>query len=119
MSFGRPRSTRAALLIETLMPNGEKRVLIYHLAEPIMMRVDQEYNNINIFDVASSHVRLMPAKLTVEAYLTDQPREWNGSMPQEEQPELQPVNLAIESNESDIVVEPEEYEDWEYDEQVD
>lgn len=117
MSFGRPGSTRAALLIESITPDGEKRVLIYHLAEPIMLNMEQDYDNFNIFDEATRYIRREPERLTVQAYLADpEPRQWNGPMPESEQQELQPVNLAIESSESDIIVEAEEYEDWEYDE---
>lgn len=113
MPFDMPRSTRAALLIETFDANGDKQVLIYHLSEPIMMRMEQDYPSYNIFDGAT-RVRPVPAKLTVEAYLRDPtPSYYGGPIPEQE--EIQPAQLAIESNESEIIIDEESFDEWQED----
>ncbi len=101
-------STRAALLIESIDSKGEKHVLVYHLSSPISMTLDTEYTTMyNVFEGA--RYAPMPTRMSVEAYLNGPPREWDQQMPAEQE-EIEPTNLAIESNESEIVVEYDEYD---------
>lgn len=111
MFYGQPGSTRAALLLEVKDKDGNPQVMIYHLAEPIMMQMEQDFGSLhyNLFDGAS-RVRNIPAKLTVEAYLTGPPQEYSQPMPGQE--EIEPAQLAIESNESEIVIDEEGFESW-------
>lgn len=110
MFYQQGRSTRAALLIESTDSDGEKHVLIYHLGTPISLTMEQDYSTFyNVFDGA--HVREMPAKLTVEAYLTGAPREYDQQMPSQQE-EIEPTHLAIESNESEIIIDEDGFEEW-------
>lgn len=113
MFYGRSGSTRAALLLEVKDKDGNSQVMIYHLAEPIMMQIDQEFGALhyNLFDGAS-RVQNVPAKITVEAYLTGPPREHHQPMPSEE---IEPAQLAISSNESEIIIDEEGFEEWQND----
>ena len=110
MFYGKPGSTRAALLLEVKDEDGNPKVMIYHLAEPITMQIDQEFGSLhyNLFDGAS-RIQNVPAKLTVEAYLTGPPKEYSHSMPSEE---IEPAQLAISSNESEIVIDEDGFEEW-------
>lgn len=109
MFYGQPGSTRAALLLEVKDKEGNPKVMIYHLAEPLRIQIDQEFatRNYNIFDGA--YIQDIPTKLTVEAYLMGVPREYNRPMPSEK---LEPSQLAISSNESEIIVNDEDFESW-------
>jgi hypothetical protein len=103
-------STRAALLIESTDSNGEKHVLVYHLTTPITLSVDTEYTTMfNVFDGAS--FRPLPTLLSMEAYLAGPPREWDQQMPSPQE-EIEPTHLAIESNESEIIIDEDGFEEW-------
>lgn len=102
--------TRAALLIETFDKDGNKQIMIYHLTEPISMVMEQDYSmHYNMFD-GVSRAASMPTRLSVEAYLADpNPQYWEGPMPDPDQQELPPAQIAITSN--DDIIEGEVLDD--------
>jgi len=106
--------TRAALFVEEKDKNGNPVVVIYHLAIN-QMRLEREFDHMfNVFDGATRSIRPTPMRLTVDAYLKDaNPRPWNGPMPGAEQGEIDPVHLAITSNEDpdEIVIDEDDIED--------
>lgn len=109
--FGFPSSsTKAALLVEHIDENGEKKVLIYQMGMPLSVSVDYEYN---VWDFRDSGNRVRPhsTRVTIDGYLTD-PRVYGQSFP-DNQEEIDPPQKAIESSESEIVIEKDEYERWE------
>lgn len=110
--FGFPRNNiRAALLIET-EENGERKVLIYDMATPISVSVDYEYN---LWDFRDGGNRISPhaTKVSIDGYLSD-PRVYGHEFPTE-QNEIEPSQLAIESNESEIVIDEDGFEEWQTD----
>lgn len=107
--FGFPhRSTRAALLIET-EEDGEKKILIYQMGMPLSVSVDHEYN---IWDFRDGGTQIFPhsSRVTIEAYLSD-PRAYGHEFPISQE-EIEPAQLAIESNESEIIIDEEGFEAW-------
>lgn len=112
--FGFPhRSTRAALLVET-EENGEKKVLIYQMGMPISVSIEQEYNTFDFaFADGASRIRPRSTRVQIEGYLED-PRVYGHEFPTE-QPEIEPTHLAIESNEGEIIIDEEGFEEWQRD----
>lgn len=112
----RPGNTRAALLIESTKPDGTKETLIYHLAEPIRISMQQQYSTLfNVFDGAS---RILPhyTEVTIEALMGDGSIFRPAENPFEQQKEIEPVNLALTSNEDPDIIEIDEddiYDDLE------
>lgn len=107
MFFG--HNTKAALVIETTTDDGAKQTLIYRLAEPITIDIDWDLH-VNLFDGLYSQYRETQKKISIDAYL-GKGRLWDHEFPGE-QAEIEPANLAIESNDGDIVYETDEQNDW-------
>ena len=107
--------TRAKLLVEQKDKDGNPIYMVYHIALT-QMRMDHEFEqSYNIFDVAS-RVLPSPIRISVDGYLTDpNPRPWDGPMPNAEQEEVEPAQLAITSNDDIIegeIIEDDLDDDW-------
>lgn len=103
-------STRAALLIEHIEPDGERKIIVYYLSHPITLTTEEEFSaTYNVFDKVPRYTT-NPVRISVDAYLAAEPQEWDGKMPQQE--EVEPVRMAIQSSESDIVVDEDDFEQW-------
>lgn len=103
--------TRSALLVETKDKNGNVVVLIYHLEPPLVISTEVEHEVYQTFGDPRVHYLPVSEKITIEAYLGSG-RNWDGGSPFE-QAEIEPSQLAIESNDSDeIVVEYDDSEEY-------
>ncbi len=113
MPFMQQGGTRAALLIEVKEKDGNLKTLVYHLAIPLTIDMEEEYNTLDFaFADGASYIRPRSTKIRIEGYV-GAPREYSPGMPQ--QRGIEPTHLAIESNESEIVIDPDDYEDWQRD----
>lgn len=111
--FGFPhRSTRAALLIEHIDENGEKKILMYDMGLPMSVSVEHEYN---LWDIREDG-RVPPhsSRVSIDAYLRD-PRIYGHEFPGDQR-EIEPAQLAIESNEGEIVIDEEGFAEWQQEE---
>lgn len=105
--------TRAALLVEDKDKDGNPIFMVYHVALT-QMSLEREFDR--TFNVFEGATRILPAptRISMDGYLTDpNPRPWNGPVPNAEQEEVEPVQLAIMSNEEpeEIVIEEDDFED--------
>lgn len=101
-------STRSALLIET-NENGEKKILIYHLAPPISITVEQDYEmQYNVFEMNYPRYKGFDTRVSIEAYLGS-PQEYQGDIPEREEIEH---TKAITDGNDEIIIEPDEYDEW-------
>lgn len=104
--------TRGALLVEDKDKDGNVIYVVYHVAIS-QMRFEREYDRgFNVFD-GMSDILPTPTRISMDGHLTDpNPRPWNGPMPNAEPEEIEPVHLAITSNEepNEIIIEEEDME---------
>lgn len=110
MPFMQQGGTRAALLIETKDKDGNLKTLVYHLAMPLTIDMEEEYNTFDFaFADGASYIRPRSTRVRIEGYMGGA-RVYEPGIPQQE--ELEPTHLAIESNEGEIIIDEEGFEQW-------